>query len=64
MELSAFGVVQVAVAVFGGHLLAFVVARGFRILENDEPHSPIKYLAYAVPFGLLALVLIGSSSPP
>jgi ABC-type multidrug transport system permease subunit len=61
MEFSAFGLVQVAAAVFLGNLLTLVVVKGFQALERDEPKGFFKWMAYAVP-GLFALAaLIGSA---
>jgi ABC-type multidrug transport system permease subunit len=59
--LTAFGLVQVAAAVFLGNLLTLVVVKGFQALERDEPKGFFKWMAYAVP-GLFALAaLIGSA---
>lgn len=61
MLLDGFAIVQIAVAVFLGNLMTLVVAKGFQALERDEPHGLFKWMAYAVPGTLAALVLIGSS---
>jgi hypothetical protein len=59
--LTAFGLMQVAAAVFIGNLMTLVVVKGFQALERDEPKGFFKWMAYAVPGALAALVLIGSA---
>lgn len=58
MELSAFAVVQIAVGVFAGNLMAFTVLKGAQILKDDSPWW--RAFVPAVPALLAVLVLIGS----
>ena len=59
MDLSAFAVVQIAVGVFAGNLMAFAVLKGSQILKDDSPWWRI--MAPAVPAIVAVLVLIGST---
>jgi hypothetical protein len=59
MEFSAFGVVQIAVGVFTGNLMAFAVLKGAQVLKDDSPWWRI--MAPAVPAIVAVLVLIGST---
>lgn len=60
MQLSAFALVQIAVAVFLGNLMAFAVVKGAQILGREDGPA-WKYAAYAVPAAIGALVIIGST---
>lgn len=59
MDLSAFAMMQIAVGVFIGNLMAFAVLKGAQVLKDDSPWWRI--MAPAVPAIVAVLVLIGST---
>jgi hypothetical protein len=58
-SFSAFQVVQIAIAIFLGNLLTFLVVKGTAVLERDGG-PPWKHFAYAFACFMAVVVLIGS----
>lgn len=63
LEFTPFGVVQIAVAVFGGNMLTLWLIKGFKSIDETPGSRSLRGFAGAlIPLFFCVAALIGSSN--